>query len=186
MAAVNPSKHLTDIDEWHRMGAAGVFLDNKHIELVNGEILTTVSASPNHSGHLKRLTSQLSFLVTGKAIVSIHNPLQLSRFSEQEPDFMLLKPNTDFYSTRHPNADDVLLLIEVSDTTLAYDQNTKLRLYARHNIPEYWIVNLIDDCLEVYRQPHGENYQQKTTLCTTDNVTLTQLSDITIAVSAIV
>jgi Uma2 family endonuclease len=89
----------------------------------------------NHAGHLKRLNNQFFSLLQGRVILSVQDPLQLSRFSEPEPDFMLLKPNTDFYSTRHPNADDVLLLIEVSDTTLAYDQNTKLHLYARHNIP---------------------------------------------------
>jgi Uma2 family endonuclease len=135
MAAVNPSKHLTDVDEWHRMGAAGVFADNNHIELIDGEILEMAPIGFNHAGHLKRLNNQFFSLLQGRVILSVQDPLQLSRFSEPEPDFMLLKPNTDFYSTRHPNADDVLLLIEVSDTTLAYDQNTKLHLYARHNIP---------------------------------------------------
>lgn len=77
---------------------------------------------------------------------------------------MLLKPNPDFYSSRHPVADDVLLLIEVADRSLAYDQTQKLRLYALHNVPEYWRLNLNDNCLEVYRKPHGEVYAEKNTL----------------------
>ncbi len=185
MAVVNPSKHLTNIHEWHRMGEAGVFSENNHIELIDGEILEMAPIGFNHAGHLNRLTSVFSFLLADNAVLSVQNPLQLSHFSEPQPDFMLLKPEANFYSSRHPNADDVLLLIEVSDSTLAFDQNQKLQLYARHNIPEYWILNLIDNCLEVYRQPHSESYEQKTTLRTGDNLTLSQLNDISISVSAI-
>jgi Uma2 family endonuclease len=93
---------------------------------------------------------------------------------------MLLKPNADFYSSRHPNADDVLLLIEVADSSLAFDQNQKLRLYALHGIPEYWLLNLNDLSLEVYRKPNGEVYAEKTTLRLGDTVTLSQLNEITI------
>lgn len=185
MAATNPTKHLTNIHEWHRMGEAGVFADNHHIELIDGEILDMAPIGSNHAGHLKRVTNQFYSLLFGQVIISVQDPVQLSAYSEPEPDLMLLKPHTDFYSSRHPNADDVLLLIEVSDSTLAFDQNQKLQLYARHNIPEYWIVNLIDSCLEVYRQPHSENYEQKVTLRTGDNITLSQLPDISISVSTI-
>lgn len=185
MAVVNPTKHLTNIHEWHRMGEAGVFSENNHIELIDGEILDMAPIGSNHAGHLKRVTNQLYSLLFGQVIISVQDPVQLSIYSEPEPDLMLLKPNADFYSTRHPNADDVLLLIEVSDSTLAFDQNQKLQLYARHNIPEYWIVNLIDNCLEVYRKPYGESYEQKTTLRTGDNITLSQLPDMSISVSAI-
>ncbi len=82
-------------------------------------------------------------------------------------------------------ADDVLLLIEVSDTSLQFDQNQKLRLYVLHNIPEYWLLNLNDVCLEVYRKPNGEVYAEKTTLYPGDSVTLSQLTDISIQVSDI-
>lgn len=183
MAAVYPSKHLTDIHEWHRMGDAGIFV-NQHIELIDGEILEMSPIGFNHSGHLNRLTSQFSQLIIGKAILSVQNPLQLSRFSEPEPDFMLLKPDADFYCTRHPTPDDVLLLIEVSDSTLAFDQNQKLHLYARHYIAEYWIINLINNCIEVYRQPNGDSYANKITL-QSGNINLSQLPDITIDIAAI-
>ena len=98
---------------------------------------------------------------------------------------MVLKPNDDFYSSRHPNANDVLLLIEVSDSSLKFDQTEKLRLYAVHGIPEYWLVNLNQNILEVYRKPNGDVYAEKTTLQSGDRVTLTQLPDITLQIASI-
>ena len=185
MATVNPTKHLTDLDEWRRLGEANIFPPGNRIELINGEILDMAPIGFNHAGHLKRINNLLTILVTGRAIVSVQDPLQLGDISEPEPDFMLLKPNTDYYSSRHPTADDVLLLIEVSDTSLQFDQNQNLLLYALHSIPEYWLLNLSDVCLEVYRKPNGEVYAEKTTLYPGDSVTLSQLTDISIQVSDI-
>nr|WP_241674388.1 Uma2 family endonuclease [Candidatus Methylobacter oryzae] len=118
-------------------------------------------------------------------MVSVQNPLQLGDLSEPEPDFTLLKPNADFYCSRHPNANDVLLLIEVADSSLSFDQNQKLRLYATHNIPEYWLMNLNDPCVEIYRQPHGDCYGEKTALRVGDSITLSQLDQITINIADI-
>ncbi len=185
MATVNPTKHLTNLDEWRRLGEANIFPPESRIELINGEILDMAPIGFNHAGHLKRVNNLLTILVIGKAIVSVQDPLQLGDLSEPEPDFMLLKPNADYYSSRHPVADDVLLLIEVSDTSLQFDQNQKLRLYARHGIPEYWLLNLNDLSLEVYRKPNGELYAEKTTLYAGDSITLSQLPDISIQVADI-
>lgn len=185
MATVNPTKHLTNLDEWRRLGEANIFPPESRIELINGEILDMAPIGFNHAGHLKRLNNLLTLLVAGKAIVSVQDPLQLGDLSEPEPDFILLKPNADFYSSRHPVADDVLLLIEVADSSLNFDQNQKLRLYALHNIPEYWLLNLNDVCLEVYRKPHGEVYAEKTTLYVGDSIRLSQLPDITVQVADI-
>ena len=178
-------KHLTDIHEWQRMGEANIFTPESHIELIDGEIWDMPPRSCNHAGHVMCLNSKMYPLLLEMAIISVHNPLQLGNFSEPEPDFMLLKPHTDFYSSRHPVASDVLLLVEVADSSLNFDQNEKLHLYARHNIPEYWVLNLIDSTLEVYREPSGEQYAQKTTLRTGDSLTLTQLPEITVKVAEI-
>lgn len=185
MATVNPTKHLTNLDEWRRLGEANIFPPGSRIELINGEILDMAPIGFNHSGHLNRLNKLLTKLAPDDVVTSIQNPLQLGDLSEPEPDFMLLKPNADSYTTRHPTADDVLLLIEVADTSLQFDQNQKLRLYARHGIPEYWLLNLNDVCLEVYRKPIGEVYAEKTTLYTGDNITLSQLPDISIQIADI-
>jgi Uma2 family endonuclease len=180
MATVNPTKHLTNLDEWRRLGEANIFPPESKLELINGEILEMAP-----TGHVIRLLNFFAPLVGNKALVNAQNPLQLGGFSEPEPDFMLLKPNADFYSSRHPNANDVLLLIEVADSSLTFDQNQKLHLYALHGIPEYWLLNLNGSCLEVYRKPNGEVYAEKTTLRAGDTLTLSQLPEITLRIADI-
>lgn len=185
MATVSPKKHLTNLDEWRRLGEAAIFPPENRLELIEGEILEMAPIGFNHAGHINRINRLFSKLLDDLAIVSIQNPLQLGDLSEPEPDFMLLKPDPDFYCSRHPNADDVLLLIEVADSTLAFDQNQKQRLYALHGIPEYWLLNLNDNCLEVYRRPRGELYEEKTTLRTGDSIRLSELPGMTIDLSDI-
>ena len=185
MATVNPTKHLTNINEWRRLGEANIFPPESRLELINGEILEMAPIGFNHAGHVIRLLNFFAPLVSNKALVNAQNPLQLGDLSEPEPDFMLLKPNADFYSSRHPNANDVLLLIEVADSSLTFDQNQKLRLYALHGIPEYWLLNLNDECLEVYRKPNDEVYAEKTTLRAGDTITLSQLNEISIRMADI-
>ena len=185
MATANPTKHLTNIDEWRRLGEANIFPPGSRVELIDGEILDMAPIGFNHSGHLNRLNKLLTKLAPDDVIASVQNPLQLGDLSEPEPDFMLLKPNDDFYSSRHPNASDVLLLVEVADSSLTFDQNQKLRLYALHGIPEYWLLNLNDLSLEVYRKPNGEVYAEKTTLHASDTITLSQLPEISIRIADI-
>ncbi|MBS3964427.1 MAG: Uma2 family endonuclease [Methylomonas sp.] len=185
MVAVFPQKHLTDLAEWHRMGEAGIFPPNARIELIEGEILHMAPIGFNHAGHVARLIHALTPRVQGQAIVNTQNPVQLGDLSEPQPDFLLLEPDADFYTTRHPTAADVLLLIEVSDSTLRFDREQKRRLYATHRIPEYWIVNLIDHCLEVYRQPENGDYQEQTVLSRSDSLNLVALPSVQIEVASI-
>ncbi|WP_231886548.1 Uma2 family endonuclease [Methylomonas methanica] len=185
MVAVFPQKHLTDIAEWHRMGEAGIFPPETRMELIEGEILHMAPIGFNHAGHLRRISTVFTFLVGDNAVVSIQSPVQLGDLSEPEPDFALLRPEPNFYSSRHPTAIDTLLLIEISDSTLRFDRQQKLRLYASHNIPEYWIVNLIDNCLEVYRQPQDGDYLKKSVLTTADNIALVALPELQVSVASI-
>ena len=128
MATVNPTKHLTNLDEWRRLGEANIFPPESRLELINGEIFEMAPIGFNHAGHVIRLLNFFAALAGNKALVNAKNPFQLGDLSEPEPDFMLLKPNADFYSSRHPNANDVLLLVEVADSSLMFDQNQKLHL----------------------------------------------------------
>ncbi len=178
-------KHLTDIHEWRKLGEANIFPPDSRIELIEGEIIEMAPVGSHHSSHLKRINKLFSSLVMDMAIVAVQDPLQLSDLSEPEPDFMLLRPVPDFYYEKHPIAQDVFLLIEVADSSLNFDQNQKLRLYAMHNVPEFWLLNLIDNCLEVYRKPKGEVFAEKTTLYSGDKISLSQLPDICIQVSEI-
>ena len=115
-----------------------------------------------HSGKTDRLNRLFArAAVDGLAHVSVQRPLRLDALSEPEPDVMLLKPRSDDYQGRHPGAADVLLPVEVSETSLAYDRRTKLPLYARFGVPEVWIVDLTGAAIEVYREPKGEAYAFK-------------------------
>lgn len=185
MSTVSPTKHLTNLDEWRRLGEANIFPPDRRLELIEGEILEMAPIGFNHAGHLKRINRLFTRLVPNNLVTSVQDPLQLGDLSEPEPDFMLLKPDADCYCSRHPNADDVLLLIEVADSSLSFDRNQKLRLYALHGIPEYWLLNLNDNRLEVYRAPRDGIYEEKTTRHVGDTVTLSQLPAITINVSDI-
>ncbi len=178
-------KHLTNLAEWKKMGDAGIFPPDSRLELINGEIIEMSPIGSNHAGHLNRLNQLFTLKTSSNAIVSIQNPLQLNDLSEPEPDLMLLKLHQDFYCERHPNATDVLLLIEVADSSLEYDQNQKLRLYASHNIPEYWLLNINQSCVEIYRRPNAGLYAEKTTLSAGDQISLSQLPDITINIADI-
>ncbi len=185
MLALNPTKHLTNIDEWRRMGEANIFPPDCRVELINGEIFDVAKPTPNHAGHVRRINHVFCKLISEEILVSVRNPVQLGNWSEPEPDFMLLKAHADFYCSRHPTADDVLLLVEVADSSLRFDQNEKLRLYNQHGVPEYWLLNLNNKSLEVYRKPNGNMYAEKITLHAGDSVTLSQLPDISIQVAAI-
>jgi Uma2 family endonuclease len=178
-------KHVTDIQEWKKLGEANIFPPESHLELIDGEILEMAPIGFNHAGHVTRLMNVFGPLLADKAIMTAQNPLQLGDLSEPEPDFMLLRPEKVFYTQRHPTAEDVLLLVEVAESSLDYDQTIKLGLYARYNIAEYWVLNLNTGCLEVYRQPQGHLYQQKNTLKVGDTITLSLLDSIEIKVSEI-
>lgn len=185
MVDVFPQKHLTDIAEWHRMGEAGIFPPETRMELIEGEILHTAPKGFNHAAHVTRLSRYFIRSLDDSVSVRGQNPIQLGDLSEPEPDLALVKADSNDYTTRHPNAADVLLLVEVADSTLRFDRSQKLRLYAKHQIPEYWIVNLIDNCLEVFRQPQDGDYLDKTVLSKADRVTLQVLPEIQVAVADI-
>jgi len=173
-------KHITDVTEWQKMGEAGIFPPESHLELINGEIIEMAPIGSPHASHLNRLNKFFSILVQDIAIVAIQNPVRLDDLSEPQPDLTLLRPNSDFYYENHPTAKDIFLLIEVAGSSLKFDQTTKLRLYALHNIPEYWLLNINDSCIEVYRQPQQDSYAEKTTLRAGDKITLSQLENISI------
>lgn len=178
-------KHLTNLDEWRRLGEANIFPPGSRVELINGEIIDMAPIGSHHASHLKRINQLFSGLIKNSEIIAIQDPVQLGDLSEPEPDFMLLHPSPDFYYENHPTASDVFLLIEIADKSLKFDQNEKLRLYALHNIPEYWLLDVNTATLEVYRQPNDGIYAEKTTLRTGDKITLSQLKNISIEIADI-
>lgn len=158
------TKHRFNVKEYYRMAETGVLRPDARVELLNGEIIDMSPIGPFHGGLVKRLSRIFTLKARGRWIVSTQDPLRLDDQSEPEPDVMLLKPHADDYTSRHPQAEDVFLLIEVSDTTVEFDRAEKLPAYGRAGVAEVWIVNLNDLAIEVYREPHFTGYSSKTIL----------------------
>src|SRR5580658_2128679 len=163
-----PAKHRFTVNDYYRMGETGVLAPNARVELLDGEIIDMSPIRPFHGGVTNHLIQLFNTAANGRWIVAAGTPLRLSDYSEPQPDVMLVKPAGHFYRTAHPNPADVYLLIEVADTTLARDMEEKLPLYARSGIAEAWIVNLNDETIEVYRQPHFNGYGSKSVLSAGD------------------
>ncbi|HIK33834.1 MAG TPA: Uma2 family endonuclease [Oscillatoriales cyanobacterium M59_W2019_021] len=145
--------------QYHKMIETGILTESDRVELIRGEIVEMAAVGRRHASQVRRLNTFFSNRFRGEAIVDVQNPIELSDRSEPEPDIALLKPRADFYESRHPQPSDVFLLVEVSDTTLAADREIKIPLYAEAQIPEVWIVNLNEQCVEVYRQPQDSEYR---------------------------
>ena len=160
-AILAPTRHKLSVEDYHKLGDAGVLSEDSRVELIEGELIDMAPIGASHVWVVNRLTKLLVSAVGDLGIVSVQNPVTLPPHSEPQPDFAILRPGADSASAGLPKADDVLLLIEVADTTLAYDRSTKLQLYARHGIREVWIVNLPDRLLEMYREPKDGAYRVK-------------------------
>lgn len=152
------TRHRLTVADYHRMGEAGIFAPDARVELIEGAVVDMPPIGTRHASAVTRLLRAATSAVGTTAIVSAQNPVRLSDLSEPEPDLMLLKPRDDFYSGAHPTAADVLLLIEVADTSARYDREIKLPLYARHGIAEVWIVDLDARRVRFFRMPAGDVY----------------------------
>jgi Uma2 family endonuclease len=150
----NP-QHLSR-DEYHSMGAAGVLDDRT--ELLDGEICMMSPIGSRHARAVTHLQYALHDALGDSAVVWSQNPIALDESSEPQPDIAVMKPRDDDYGDSVPAASDVLLVIEVADTTLALDRGQKLALYARSRIPEYWVVDLAGRAVFVHREPAGDEY----------------------------
>jgi Uma2 family endonuclease len=146
------------VAEYHLMGEAGILTEDDRVELIEGQLIAMSPIGSEHSGTVNALTHALVQAVGDRGVVAVQNPVQLDDLSEPQPDFAVLKPRADFYRRATPRPDEVLLIVEVADSSLTYDRNVKRSLYARHGIPEFWIVNLTAGEVEVCRGPQGEQY----------------------------
>jgi Uma2 family endonuclease len=160
LLAANPwvTRRPITVTEYHRMGEVGILGERDRVELIEGELVAMSPIGSYHTGTIITLNHLLVHAVGERAMVSVQNPVRLDDLSEPEPDFALLRPRADRYRDAHAQQADVLLLIEVADTSLNYDRAVKRALYARHAIPEFWIVDLTSGEVEVCRQPKADGY----------------------------
>ncbi len=153
MATETILKKLFTVDEYHRMSEVGILPHNKRFDLIRGEILEMPPAKPPHSGRVNRLTHLFTSRLGESIVLSVQNPSSIDDMSEPVPDLTLLKPRADFYTENHPAPSDVLLVIEVSNTSLRFDTKVKAPLYAEAGIREYWVLNIPRNVLEVRSEP---------------------------------
>lgn len=145
-------------DRYHQMIESGIFGEDERIELIEGGLVTISPIGAEHSGIVDQLSEILVDQLARRAVVKVQGPIQLDDHSEPEPDVVLSKPRRDYYKRSLPQPADVLLVIEVADSSLAYDRTVKMPLYAQAGITEAWIINLIDRWIEVYRDPSPAGY----------------------------
>ena len=170
-------------NRYHQMVKMGVFAEDERIELIEGEISPMSPIGSEHMGVVNQLAAILIAQLRRRAIVGIQGPIRLDDSSEPQPDLVVLTPRQDFYKRALPEPADVLLVIEVADSSLAYDRSIKTPLYARAGIAETWIINLIDRWIEVYRDPAPVGYTTQYKILTGKTIAPQTFTDVPIQVS---
>jgi Uma2 family endonuclease len=175
--------HRFTTEDYHRLAEVGILAPDARVELIEGEIHDMSPIGPFHGGVVKRLLEIFSDQRKGRWIVSVQDAIRLDKHTEPEPDVVLLKRAPDHYVSHHPVPDDVLLLIEVADSSLDFDRGKKLPVYARAGIPEVWIVDLQESAIEVYREPHFTGFEKTAVFRSGDKVSPAAFPDIKIDVA---
>jgi len=178
-------RHRFTVADYYRMADAGILGEDDRVELIEGEIVEMPPIGSPHAGTVDQLLDLCTRAAGSRAIVRVQGPVRLSDLSEAVPDLMLLRPRRDFYRRSHPGTADVVLLVEVADTSVAFDRTVKLRLYARAGIREYWIVDLPEGVVEVHRSPAGDAYHDRQEFRPGDRVAPEALPDALIGVAEI-
>lgn len=143
-------------EEYHRLTELGFFQEDDRVELIRGEIIQMAAKGTAHAVCSRNLLRELAKLIAGRAELQCQDPIRILSNSEPEPDFAIVRFRADHYLSGHPQAADVLLVIEIADSSLSYERDVKLPLYAEAQITDYWIFNLVDNTLEVYSQPYQD------------------------------
>lgn len=156
--SVQTQRRLFTVQEYHLMSEAGVFANHERVELIEGEIIQMAAIGKRHAARVDRLADLFYDNVRTSAIVRVQNPICLDDKSEPQPDIALVQRRADFYEESLPNTEDILLLVEVADSTVDFDSDVKVPNYARSGIKEVWLWDLEVNCLEVYREPTANGY----------------------------
>ena len=182
-----PKKRLFTRKEYHAMGKAGIFAPNERMELLEGEIIVMSPVGNRHAFCVDSLNYEFAALnISRRAIVRVQNPAATSPTSEPEPDLMLMAYKDDRYLSGHPNPQDILLLVEVADSSLGYDTNVKLRHYAQSGVSETWIADLRNDQIVSHTEPSPEGYLVSRIYRLGDTISPTAFPDLKIAVGDII
>ena len=181
-----PTRHKIDVDTLYRMLDAGIFHEGERVELIDGEIIDTAPIGFDHAATVSGLHETLVLVCHGRAIVHGQNPVRIDTLNEPQPDLVLLRPRADNYrAAPRGGADDALLVIEVSDTSLRFDRTVKLPLYARAGFQEFWIVDLKHRVVTVYTDPADGEYTTIQTYRDSESIVLSQAPALVIPLAGI-
>ena len=158
MSGVITKRRFT-ADEYHRMGEAGILRREDRVELIDGEVVAMSPIGRDHNSCVTRTMTLLVRAVDDDAIVQCQGPVRLSSYDEPQPDIVLLKPRSDYYRNQLPGVDDVLLVVEITDSSIAYDRGIKSRMYARFAIPEYWVADVNGEVVLRFTDPTPDGYR---------------------------
>ena len=162
VAVSPPRSRKFTVDEYYRMAEVGILKCDERVELIEGEILVMPPIGPEHAWNVDQFNEILIRRAAGRYYVRSQNPVRLSDDTEPEPDVSLLRRRPEGYGAAHPTPADVLLVIEVADSSLEYDRNTKAHIYGRSGVPETWVRNLPEDCIERFTEPGPSGYARHT------------------------
>jgi Uma2 family endonuclease len=175
--------HRFTREDYHAMIEAGILSEDDRVELIAGEIVAQMPIGTAHAAMVKRLNQLFTALARGRCIVSVQDPVALDAFNEPEPDLALLRPRPDFYANSHPASEDIFLIVEVADTSLAFDREEKILLYAAAGIASVWLVDLVAKSLSVYGRPGPAGYAEVTSHRGGDTITIPGLADTSLTLS---
>ena len=179
MDAVFSRRRFT-VDDFHRIGEAGILDGRERVELLDGQIIEMAPIGSRHAACVRRLNRLLGTHIPSELVVDVQNPVHIDELTELVPDLTVLRPQADFYAAGHPRPEDVLLVVEVADTTLPYDRNVKMRRYGSVGIPEAWLVDLPNRRIEVFCNPSPEfGYTESASLAegaSVESISVTGLS----------
>ena len=182
---VELQKRQFTVKEYHQMAKVGILKQDDRVELIAGEIVKMAPIGIPHAGCVRRLSGIFNKLLSGKAVVDTQNPIDLNDESEPQPDLVLLRWRDDYYAGKHPRPEDIFLLIEVADSTIKYDREVKIPLYAENGIYEVWLIDINQELVEVYRQNVGNSYQQQQQFVRGDRLTIETFDDMSLTVEEI-
>ena len=157
-----PHKRMFTVAEYYRMAEVGILQRDERVELIEGEIIVMPPIGPEHAWDVDYLHEVLVRYAVGRYYVRNQNPVRLGDDTEPEPDVALLRRRPEGYGAAHPTPADVLLVIEVADSSLEYDRNIKAHIYGRSGVPETWVRNLPEDCIERFTEPGADGYARHT------------------------
>jgi Uma2 family endonuclease len=156
--SVAVSRRRFTADDYQRMGQAGILHPEDRVELIDGEVVAMTPIGPRHCASVDRANRAFVTRAGDSAIVRVQGSVRLDLYSEPEPDLVLLRPRADFYASAHPGPADILLIVEVADSSLDYDREVKSRVYATSGVQEYWLADLNENVLFCYTSPEGGTY----------------------------